>query len=150
MTDWPSFWVNLATAVFTGGTFIMGLFMIPRTRWRMRTIDNKTEDGLSKVHIVLENVGITDVTDVDVTLNHEYSDAITFAEGEHKALVKRGESIGVWVSATAEKPDLQQRLPMVIPLKVPADTELTVTWHQLPFLFQTHRKTIRVADHIKS
>lgn len=67
MTDWPSFWVNLATAVFTGGTFIMGLFMIPRTRWRMRTIDNKTEDGLSKVHIVLENVGITDVTDVDVT-----------------------------------------------------------------------------------
>ena len=110
MTDWPSFWVNLATAVFTGGTFIMGLFMIPRTRWRMRTIDNKTEDGLSKVHIVLENVGITDVTDVDVTSNHEYSDAITFAEGEHKALVKRGESIGVWVSATAEKPDLQQRL----------------------------------------
>lgn len=72
----------------------MGLFMIPRTRWRMRTIDNKTEDGLSKVHIVLENVGITDVTDVDVTSNHEYSDAITFAEGEHKALVKRGESIG--------------------------------------------------------
>lgn len=144
MTDWPSFWVNLATAVFTGGTFIMGLlFSIPRSRWRIRVVDGKTEDDLSKILVAMENVGMIDVTDVDITSNHEYADAITFPKGEHKALVRRGESIGIWLAATAEKPDLTKPLPMIIRLTVPVGTEVTITWHQLPFLSVTHRKTIR-------
>lgn len=146
MTDWPSFCVNLATAAFTGGTFIMGLLLtVPRTRWRWRVTKGEGEGKLARAFVVLENVGMTDVTDVDLSSNREYEDAVTLPEGAHKALVRRGEGIGIWVKATAETPDPDGPLPYVIRLDVPSDTTFTVTWHQLPFLSRTRRKTLRVS-----
>ncbi|MDN6458407.1 MAG: hypothetical protein L0K03_01245 [Bifidobacterium crudilactis] len=142
MTDWPSFAVNLATALFTGGTLLLGIVMRPRVRWSVRISDANPNVGDPWMNAKITNVGNTAALDVIITSNHELNNQVFFPNPKHFGKISQGEAAEIKFSVLCKRDEDTWKDE----LSIREDSTITVSWHQMPFLKREKKQVFRMTS----